>query len=127
LILLKYPSEPLQYHQPGFETSEKKTMQNDPSGDILSCVVYTHPGRGPEVAAAIHTKPGAEVIAGIPESKLVITIEDTGSSRAADVLGELNAVPGVINTLLIYHCGPQSANASTQLPQRPVGTAAHLP
>ena len=29
------------------------------------------------VAAVIDAKPGAEVLAGIPESKLVITIEDT--------------------------------------------------
>jgi len=102
-------------------------MQNEASGDILSCVVYTHPGLGADVAAEIAAKPGAEVLAGIPESKLVITIEDTETSRAADVLGALNAVPGVINTVLIYHCGPHSPDASGHTPQNSAAVAAHTP
>jgi nitrate reductase NapD len=119
LSRVKNLSAPLRYQAPDFRISETKTMQNEPFGDILSCVVYTHPGLGADVAAVIAAKPGAEVLAGIPESKLVITIEDTESSRAADVLGELNAIPGVINTILIYHCGPHSPDASAQLPEHP--------
>lgn len=90
-------------------------MHNDSSGDILSCVVYAHPGQGPEVAAQINQQPGTEVVAGIAESKLVVTIEDTAASKAADVMAELNAVRGVISTLLIYHC---AAEALAESPDR---------
>ncbi|WP_200348674.1 chaperone NapD [Halochromatium glycolicum] len=80
------------------------------AGDILSCVVYAHPGRGAEVAARIGEHPGTEVVAGIAEGKLVVTIEDTPSAKAADVMASLNAIAGVISTLLIYH---RAAEAST--------------
>jgi nitrate reductase NapD len=73
--------------------------------DILSCVVHTRPGYGPTVADHLGPLPGVEVHAGIEVDKLVVTIEDTAEHRAADLLGELNRVPAVINTVLIYHYG----------------------
>lgn len=83
-------------------------MQDDITGDILSCVVYAHPGQGIEVAGQISQQPGAEVVAGVAESKLVVTLEDTANTKAADVMAGLNAVPGVISTLLIYHCAAEA-------------------
>ncbi|MBK5940971.1 hypothetical protein [Halochromatium roseum] len=44
-------------------------MHNEIIGDILSCVVYTQPGCGAEVAALIGAQPGAEVLAGVAERK----------------------------------------------------------
>jgi nitrate reductase NapAB chaperone NapD len=88
-------------------------MQEDITGDILSCVVYAHPGQGSDVAARISQQPGTEVVAGIAESKLVVTLEDTADSKAADVMAGLNAVPGVISTLLIYHCAAEALSASS--------------
>jgi len=73
--------------------------------DILSCIVHTRPRSGRDVADRIGKLPGLEVLAGSDVDKLVVTIEDTPDSRAADLLGELNQVPGVINTVLIYHYG----------------------
>jgi len=73
--------------------------------DILSCVVHTHPGSGREVASRLEPLAGVEVHAGSDVDKLVVTIEDTPGTRAADRLGELNQVPGVINSVLIYHYG----------------------
>ncbi|MCF8004583.1 MAG: chaperone NapD [Chromatiaceae bacterium] len=87
-------------------------MQEDMAGDILSCVVYAHPGQGSDVAARISRQPGAEVVAGVAESKLVVTLEDTVDSKAADVMAGLNAVPGVISTLLIYHCAAEALSAA---------------
>jgi nitrate reductase NapD len=75
------------------------------NSDILSCVVHTRPGGGAEVALRLRPLPGVEVHAGADVDKLVVTIEDTDETRAADLLGELNQVPGVINTVLIYHYG----------------------
>jgi len=88
-------------------------MQNDMTGDILSCVVYAHPGQGSEVAARISQQPGAEVMAGAAESKLVVTLEDTETTKAADVMAGLNALPGVISTLLIYHCAAKALATSS--------------
>jgi len=88
-------------------------MQQDIIGDILSCVVYAHPGLGSEVADQISQHPGAEVVAGVAESKLVVTLEDTASAKAADVMAGLNALPGVISTLLIYHCAADALSASS--------------
>lgn len=54
---------------------------------------------------------GVEVHAGIEHDKLVVTIEDTPESLAADTLGLLNQVQGVINTVLIYHYGASDLSA----------------
>lgn len=86
-------------------------MQDEMGGDILSCVVYARPGQGTAVAALIAHQPGAEVLAGIAESRLVVTLEDTPDARAADIMSGFNALPGVINTLLIYHCAADPADS----------------
>ena len=71
--------------------------------NICSCVVHTKPGGGPRVAALLTELPGLEVHGGVEEGKLVVTLEDTEESLAADTMSRLNDVPGVVNTILIYH------------------------
>ena len=73
--------------------------------NICSCVVHAKPGTGPEVAERLAALRGVEVHGGIDEGRLVVTLEDTDESQAADTLGALNDIPGVINTVLIYHYG----------------------
>jgi nitrate reductase NapD len=73
--------------------------------NICSCVVHTHPGKGARVAPRLAELPGVEVHAGAEADKLVVTVEDTDHSLAADTLGSLTRVPGVINAVLIYHYG----------------------
>jgi nitrate reductase NapD len=82
-----------------------ETTMSPPIENICSCIVYARPGSGDEVAARVRALPGAEVHAGADLDKLVVTIEDTPGSLAADIIGGLNDVPGVINTVLIYHYG----------------------
>jgi nitrate reductase NapD len=77
--------------------------------NICSCVVHTHPGAGAEVAPRLAALPGVEVHAGTEADKLVVTVEDTERSQAADTLGTLTRVPGVINAVLIYHYGGEDA------------------
>ncbi|NEV63102.1 chaperone NapD [Thiorhodococcus minor] len=79
-----------------------------PEGDILSCVVYTKPGMGSEVAAVVGALAGVEVHCGAEIDKLVITIEDVAGQPAAEMLGAPNHIEGVINTILIYHFGGQA-------------------
>ncbi|MGB5831560.1 MAG: chaperone NapD [Thiohalocapsa sp.] len=73
--------------------------------NICSCVVHTQPATGAEVAGQLTALPGVEVHAGTDVDKLVVTIEDTAESLAADTIGALNHVAGVINATLIYHYG----------------------
>jgi nitrate reductase NapD len=75
------------------------------SGNICSCVVHTKIATGSEVARRLETIPGVEVHAGAEVDKLVVTVEDTAERFAADTIGALNQVPGVINAMLIYHYG----------------------
>jgi periplasmic nitrate reductase NapD len=80
-------------------------------GDILSCVVQVKPGRGGEVAARLEALPGVEVHGGVEVDRLVVTIEDQAGHPAADRLGALNLVEGVINAILIYHCDGRALSA----------------
>ncbi len=67
--------------------------------------------------------PGVEVHAGADIGKLVVTIEDTPLSQAADTIGELNQVPGVINATLIYHYGGDDIACGTALLKAKLGSA----
>lgn len=82
-----------------------------PDGDILSCIVFTKPGKGSQVAESIAGSSGVEVHCGADIDKLVVTIEDVAGQSAADRLGALNGVEGVVNTILIYHFGGQALAA----------------
>jgi periplasmic nitrate reductase NapD len=73
--------------------------------NICSCVVHTRIERGGEVGERLRTLPGVEVHGGEAEGKLVVTVEDSDGALAADTLGAIGAVEGVINTVLIYHYG----------------------
>jgi nitrate reductase NapD len=73
--------------------------------NICSCVVHTRPERGREVGARLTELLGVEVHGGEAQGKLVVLVEDTAASLAADTLAAIGAVEGVINTVLIYHYG----------------------
>lgn len=91
--------------------------------NICSCIVHSLPGKGVAVASRLLGLPGVEVHAGADIGKLVVTIEDTPLSQAADTLGELNQVSGVINTTLIYHYGGDDIASDRAPPQRQPGFA----
>lgn len=82
--------------------------------NICSCVVHAKPGTGPKVAERVAALPGVDVHGGIAEGRLVVTLEDTPDTLAADTLGALNQVPGVINTVLIYHYGGEGSSDAIQ-------------
>jgi len=80
--------------------------------NICSCVVHTHPERGGDVGSRLSVIPGVEVHGGEALGKLVVTVEDTVEAQAADTLGALGTVEGVINTVLIYHYGGEDIEQS---------------
>lgn len=75
--------------------------------NICSLVVHAKPERVPAVAVQLHALPGVEVH-GQGEGRLVITVEDTAETQAADTLAAVNGVDGVISTALIYHYGGEA-------------------
>lgn len=75
------------------------------ASNILSCILHTRPNDGAKVADRLRGLPGVELHGGADLGKLVVTIEDTQDAQASDLLADMNHVPGVINTVLIYHYG----------------------
>jgi nitrate reductase NapD len=72
--------------------------------NICGCVVETREQDAPTVAQRLLDLPGVGLHAS-EGGKLVVTVEDTAATMAADTLGLLGQVDGVLNTSLIYHYG----------------------
>ena len=73
--------------------------------NICSLIVHARPERAQAVEEDLLALPGVDVHGGQAEGKLVVTVEDTEQSAAADTLTAIGGVKGVINTVLIYHYG----------------------
>lgn len=71
---------------------------------VCGCVVETRVQDAPAVAQALLALPGVGLHAS-EGGKLVVTVEDTPETMAADTLAALGHVAGVLNTSLIYHYG----------------------
>jgi periplasmic nitrate reductase NapD len=76
---------------------------------ITSAIVQTRP----ESVAAVHqqllTLPGVEVHAVAPAGKIIITMETEDGRRAMDLIDAIRALPGTIDTALVYHGVDDSA------------------
>ena len=72
--------------------------------NICGCVVETRAQDASAVAQRVLDLPGVGLHAN-EGGKLVVTVEDTPETMAADTLSALAQVPGVLNTSLIYHYG----------------------
>lgn len=73
--------------------------------NICSLIVHAKRHKAQAVEDGLLSLPGVEVHGGRAEGKLVVTVEDTEESQAADTLAAIGGVEGVINTVLIYHYG----------------------
>lgn len=90
------------------------TTDDERLGNICGVIVHAAPGRGADVARALAEMPGVEVHADDGAGRLVITVEDTTEIPAARGLLNVNALPGVVNTALVYHhCDPESDDAGS--------------
>jgi nitrate reductase NapD len=73
--------------------------------NICSLVVHARPEMLGAVQARLQTLPGLEIQGESDAGRLVVTVEDTGQSLAADTMMAINHVEGVLNAVLIYHYG----------------------
>ena len=71
--------------------------------NVCGVLVHAHPDRLAAVESGCAAIAGVEVHGRAPHGRLILTVEDTEETRAADTLADLNKVPGVIAAALVYH------------------------
>lgn len=78
---------------------------------ILGVIVRASSDAAPGIARRLRTLPGVDLadLAGTPDGRLVIVIEDSADTSAAATLGAIALWPEVLNTSLVYeYSGPES-------------------
>ena len=70
--------------------------------NICGCLVQTAPDRTASVIAALNATEGSEVHAH-DKGRIVVTVEDTQTRRASDLIMDMHQIPGVIGVTLTYH------------------------
>ena len=73
--------------------------------NLCGVLVHAKPGNSAAIRARLEAFPGVEVHGGDGEGKLIVTVEDTQQSPAADTMMAFNNIEGVLNAILIYHYG----------------------
>lgn len=85
--------------------------------NVCGVLVHAHPSRLDEVEAALDRLAGVETHGRGEGGRIVVTIEDTANSTAADSLAALHKTDGVIAAALVYHefdPDPDRAPAKTE-------------
>ena len=70
---------------------------------ISSLVVQALPSRVRLVEAAIALLPGAETSAVTAKARIVVTLETNSEAEFVMRFGEIDRLPGVISTMLVFH------------------------
>ena len=80
--------------------------------NICGCLVHTMPDKVPDVASTIEGTDGCEVHAQ-DSGRIVVTVEDTDTKRASEIIMDMHQIPGVITVTLTYHhFEPSGADAT---------------
>lgn len=69
---------------------------------ICSLVVYAKPENTEAVEKRMTDLEGLEIHATDPSGKLVVTIDHPDRAHCSEMIMGLSAIPGVINTALVY-------------------------
>lgn len=80
--------------------------------NVIGVLVHALPEHTPVVAAALAAMAGVEVHAATDDGRIVVTAEDVGARFASDALMDMNHVPGVIGTSLVYHAHEPDESAA---------------
>lgn len=82
--------------------------------NICGVLIHAAPDRIADVVAALQRIPGSELHGTAERARLIVTIEDTESTSAADGLAAIHRLPGVVSAALVYHYfEPASDEAGT--------------
>ena len=84
------------------------------SFNVCGVLVHIDKQRKDAVLASLTQIPGLEIHNEAENSRLVVTVEDTESSKAINGLSAIHTTPGVIAAALVYHQFEPSADAGSQ-------------
>jgi nitrate reductase NapD len=70
--------------------------------NVSSVVLRASPAALESVRGSLQALPGVEVHAATGDGRLVLTIEDSGTARAADTFVQLHGIRGVMSVSMIY-------------------------
>lgn len=85
---------------------------------ILGVVVRVRPGHLDEVTRELSAAPGLDIALNPGDGRLVVVIEDTDDTPAAQTMASIALLPQVLNTSLVYeYSGPDVAHA--EIPTNP--------
>lgn len=70
---------------------------------ISSLVVHAVPSKAPLVEAAIARLSGAEISARTIGGRIIVTLETNGEAEFMTRFGEIDRLPGVVATMLVFH------------------------
>ena len=85
-------------------------------------VIATHGDPQAEVIAAL---PGACVHASAANGKLVVTLEASGAEPLIAMLGQIQALKGVLSATLVYQCADSLAAMNEDLPDADCAPRVH--
>lgn len=71
--------------------------------NICGCLVHASVEAVNTVRDGIQALDGAEVHASSDDGRLVVVVEDSGSTLASDQIMAMHQIPGVISVTLTYH------------------------
>ena len=71
--------------------------------NICGCLVHVSLGQAETARAAIDATEGAEVHASDDGGRFVVTVEDTATRLASEIIMDLHQIPGVVGLTLTYH------------------------
>ena len=92
---------------------------------IASLVVHALPPHMARVVEVIAALPGACVHASAANGKLVVTLEASGAEPLVAMLGQIQALRGVLSATLVYQCADSLAAMNEDLPDADCAPRVH--
>jgi nitrate reductase NapD len=90
------------------EAEARREADTSDFGNICGVLVHAKPGKMDAVKIGLTTIPGVEIHQATDDGRLVVTVEDTPGSWAAETIKNFTEIEGVLSAALVYHyCGSQ--------------------
>lgn len=70
---------------------------------VSSLVVHCRKESAAEIGIALRAVEGMEVHGGVPEGKLIVTLETTNEGEIVDWLNQVQLLDGVLAATLVFH------------------------
>lgn len=80
--------------------------------NVCGVLVHANPKRLDEIVEAMRQFDGLEVHQTAPGGRVVITVEDTKTTRALDTLTDVHKLSGIISAALVYHSFEPTSGAA---------------